>query len=545
MPMSPATAENIAITKRLLADEKNPEKFERLKVDYELWCWRGACEDPWFFMRHHCKTRNENPDADQDPYQPFPDLEYLRHLLASWQRVAARPYNKIGLTAKSRQMMISWFACAMVLWTCMTRKGSRVGWQSKKAEDADQMLERIYGLWQRLPRSVREKYPCERKFLYLRFPETDCDVHAIPQGPDQVRSYTWSLFISDEMAFQDDADRSYYTLLPALGKNGMAWIISTAGPEQFQLLYEAPMLPQTHEELMAGFKRWETNEGVTITRLHYSADPAKDQGWVERESAKYGGIASTFWRREFEIDFSAMYGGLVFPIFNPSVHCIPPFEIPDEWPKYRVIDPGFRNACACAWFAVDNDGNLILYRELKKTGMKIEQLAQFIKAMSLRETYENTLIDPSAFAKTLAGGGYSVADLFGQHHVGVSPAYRAAKKKDQFFPAHELLVPMENGEPRFKVFNTCLEFVQEMRNYRWKERLADGTEPEEPIKVNDHLIDAWLYICAAINPKRVAERFNPRDPLEPWYGGEERKRVAADKRRMRSALSSRGAEYEP
>ena len=220
-------------------------------------------------------------------------------------------------------------------------------------------------------------------------------------------------------------------------------------------------------------------------------------------------------------------------------------EIPEEWPKYRVIDPGFRNACACVWFTVDYDGNLILYRELYKRGWKIESLAQSIKAMSQREKYQYTLIDPSAFAKTLAGGGRSVADLFVNDGVTVSPAYRASHKKDQFYPAHELLVPQENGEPRFKVFNTCETFVSEIMSYRWKEARDDGVEPEEPVKVNDHEIDCWLYMCAAIDPKRVAETARGKDPLKPWYRGNERRRVQADARRMREAAMGRMTEYEP
>lgn len=305
------------------------------------------------------------------------------------------------------------------------------------------------------------------------------------------------------------------------------------------------MIPETHEQLMTGVERWVNRNGITAVRLHHSADPAKGTDWVEKESLKYGGVQSAYWRSEYDIDFAARRGGLVFPTFSPSVHCIPPFDIPEEWPKYRVIDPGFRNACACAWFAVTGDGDLVMYRELYKRGWKVEQLASSIKAMSMRDTYQYTLIDPSAFQKTLSGGGRSVADLFTEQGVTVSPAYRASHKADQFFPANELLVPMENGEPRFKVFNTCHDFVNEIRSYRWKESRADGTEPEEPIKVNDHLIDCWLYACAAINPKAVAQKFNPKDPLSEWYSGNDRRRLRADQRRLRFEISRGGMEYEP
>lgn len=306
------------------------------------------------------------------------------------------------------------------------------------------------------------------------------------------------------------------------------------------------MITETHKRLMQGMESWENRNGLTVLKVHHTADPDKrSEEWIERESAKYGGRSSPFWRSEYDIDFGARRGGLVFPTFSPGTHCIPPFEIPEEWPKYRVIDPGFRNACACAWFTVDWDGNLIMYRELYKTGWSVEALTQGIKAVSLREKYQYTMIDPSAFAKTLAGGGRSVADLFIQNGVTVSPAYRASHKKDQFYPLNELLVPQENGEPRFKVVNTCETFVAEMLSYRWKEAREDGFTPEEPVKVNDHLVDCALYMSAAVDPKRVAETNRQRDPLQPWYRGGERRRVQADSRRMREAAMGRMREYEP
>lgn len=305
------------------------------------------------------------------------------------------------------------------------------------------------------------------------------------------------------------------------------------------------MITETMKKLMDGVDTWENRNGITVCRLHYFADPSKREEWVEREAAKYGGKQSAFWRSEYEIDFGARRGGLVFPVFNPTVHGVTPFELPEEWPKYRVIDPGFRNACACAWFTVDYDGNLILYREMYKQGWRIEALAQSIKAMSLKEKYEFTLIDPSAFAKTLAGGGTSVADLFCDAGLTVSPAYRASHKKDQFYPFHELLVPQENGEPRFKFFNNCETFVSEMLSYRWKEARDDGFEPEEPVKVNDHLIDVTLYACAALDPKNIAKTMRGKDPLQPWYRGGERRRIQADDRRMREAAMGRMREYEP
>lgn len=237
MPVSAKTAEKIRIIQARAKIERSPENLEVLSKALDAAKWEAAKEDPWFFMRALCKTQNENPEPGVDPFQPFPDFQYLHVLLDEWQKVDAKTSNKLLMIPKSRQMMVSWFACAMVLYWCLTKKAKRIGWQGKKAEDTNQMLLRIYGIWSRLPQAVRDENPCEQKFMHMHFPNTKCDLHAIPQGEEQVRQYTWSLFILDEMAFQVDAEAAYYALLPALGKHGMAVAISTAGPGHFEALY--------------------------------------------------------------------------------------------------------------------------------------------------------------------------------------------------------------------------------------------------------------------------------------------------------------------
>ena len=235
--ISAATKEAMRVIQARAANEKSPVVLQQLAEAMDQVKWQAATEDPWFFLTSLCRTKNENPDNDADAFQPFPKLEYIRHLLDDWIAVEQRPSDKLLLIAKSRQMMVSWFACAMVLYWCLTKKAKRIGWQGKKADDTNHMLLRIYGIWERLPEFVRQRFPCESKFMHLSFPTTACDVHAIPQGEEQVRQYTWSLFITDEMAFHVDAEPAYYALLPALGKNGMGVFISTAGPGHFETLY--------------------------------------------------------------------------------------------------------------------------------------------------------------------------------------------------------------------------------------------------------------------------------------------------------------------
>ncbi len=479
-------------------------------------------------------------------------MPYLKAVLEELLEVQRRPHGKRIIEAKSRQIMMTWFYCAMMLYRCLTGKAERCGWEGKKADDTDQTMERIYGMWERLPECVRKRHPCERKFLHIRFPATDSDIHGIVQDPTgtgkQVRQFTWSFFVKDEMAFQENEEESFHAVLPALGDEGTLICISTANPSFFEELFKAPMVPGSHRQLCKGMEAWDTKRGMRVHRLHWTADPTKTEEWADRESAQYGGRDSPYWRSEYEIDFGARRGGLVFPMFTIGTHIIPELSADDLAcrPKYRVIDPGYgESAMACGWFTVDVMGALILYRELYKNGWNVKDFVSAMKAVSAKEEYQFTIIDPSAFAKTLAGGGRSVADLFHDNGIPVSPAQRAPIKKDQIPALYELMVVGESGEPRFKATESCENFVREILGYRWKEAREDANTPVEPVKRDDHLLDVSLYAAAALNPRKIAERFNAQDPLAPWYQGHDRRRLKADEARMRASASQRLVEYEP
>ena len=77
-----------------------------------------------------------------------------------------------------------------------------------------------------------------------------------------------------------------------------------------------------------------TSLGFRVLRLHYTADPEKDpttelgKRWYD-EARK--GMPEARWRQEYELDYGALSGQLVFPTFEETVHVVP-----DQFP----IDPG-------------------------------------------------------------------------------------------------------------------------------------------------------------------------------------------------------------
>jgi len=235
-PLTEILADVASAQERLLESDPDDKVVGRLLSWYAALCEEASEQDRWSFCRLLVKTQDEH--NKKAPFQRVPDMPYLQRLAEVWAEVDTRDGDRVLFIKKSRQMMVSWFAISMVLWSCLFEEGRTIGWQSKKAEDANWMLERIYGVWERLPDEVRARHPCERKEGQLTFPDRKNIVMAIPEGPEKPRQFTWSLFISDEAAFQAMSKETYVAVQPAIAGGGMYVMISSAAPSFFITMFD-------------------------------------------------------------------------------------------------------------------------------------------------------------------------------------------------------------------------------------------------------------------------------------------------------------------
>lgn len=97
-------------------------------------------------------------------------------------------------------------------------------------------------------------------------------------------------------------------------------------------------------------------------------------GEAEKKAKKYG-------------DFDA-YLGQVFDEFRDkrypdepkeALHCIPPFTIPEWWPKFIVGDWGFAAMAYIGYYAISPNKRLYLYREQSWVKTKITEWAPYVK----------------------------------------------------------------------------------------------------------------------------------------------------------------------
>lgn len=85
------------------------------------------------------------------------------------------------------------------------------------------------------------------------------------------------------------------------------------------------------------------NNKFAVVRIHYSADPEKDNpDWVAQAKE---GMPENGWKREYEIDYTSYAGKIFYPEFNEFNIAKEPIEYKERETLYRGWDYGFHRPC--------------------------------------------------------------------------------------------------------------------------------------------------------------------------------------------------------
>lgn len=192
--------------------------------------------------------------------------------------------------------------------------------------------------------------------------------------------------------------------------------------------------------------------------------------------------------------------GAVYEDYDEAIHLIDQRVIPADWRRIRSIDFGFTNPFVCQWWAIDPDGRMYLYREIYKTRTLVEDQAREIERLSGGETYETTISDHDAEDRA----------TLHRHGIETIPAYKAVTVGIDAVGARLKKV---NGSPRLYLMrNAVVErderlegsklpkcTVEEMPDYTYPKGADGKPVKEEPVKVNDHGMDAMRYAVAYVD----------------------------------------------
>jgi len=197
--------------------------------------------------------------------------------------------------------------------------------------------------------------------------------------------------------------------------------------------------------------------------------------------------------------------GAAFVEFDPTIHVIPPFEIPLPWERTKGIDYGYASESCCLWGTIDiNDGTLIIYRELYKKGLTGEELGSIITDMEVVDPFSvNGVLDTAAWARTgTTGPTVGEALLRAGHKLRRADKNRIQGK----IQIHEFLKVRDNGRPKLQIFNTCPNLIRELQSIP-----LSKTNPEDvDTHASDHAYDALRYM--------IMSRPRMENPLERLRG---------------------------
>jgi len=193
--------------------------------------------------------------------------------------------------------------------------------------------------------------------------------------------------------------------------------------------------------------------------------------------------------------------GAVYDEFDESIHVIAPFDIPEQWRRFRVVDFGYTNPFTCQWWAADDDGRLYLYREIYRSGVLVEDHARTINNLSAGERIDMTIADHDAEDRaTLERHGISTVAA----HKDVTPGIQAVQAR---------LRKAGDGKPRLFLMRDALvgrdielyeagkpaSTLDEMPGYMWQKTTDGKPNKEQPLKIDDHGMDALRYMVAQMD----------------------------------------------
>ncbi len=325
---------------------------------------RKLCaKDCFLWATQFVKTRD--PQAD-DPVRLFPEYDFLRGF---FKTVAENP---IVAAPKSRQMLASWACVVKALHNCSWFDYRLWFLQSEKEDKAKDLIGRAAFILEWIERLYPWLMPCTWKIKTDRIQFSNGSLlQAVPQGGNQIAGYTPSGVVMDEAGLQEEAESSWFTMLPALRHGGQTIWAST---------------PRGHNFF---FKLCHEIKSVVIYRIHYRMHPVYQAealrmgGWEQwiQYMKEHWGYDDKTWRREMEIDFDIAGGAPVFkPPFDSKVHVqklVPHPALPVD----RGWDFGFHQP-AVVWHQMAVNGQSLFLREFRGKDMLLSEFVKGVQAIS-------------------------------------------------------------------------------------------------------------------------------------------------------------------
>lgn len=207
-----------------------------------------------------------------------------------------------------------------------------------------------------------------------------------------------------------------------------------------------------------------------------------------------------------------IFDGQFFTEFDRNIHVCTPFEIPNDWRRFRTRDYGL-DMCAVCWIAMDYHMNAFVYKEFYKPNLIVSTAAQEINSM----TNENIITDyaPPDLWNRNKDTGKSTADIFAENGQFLTKADN--NRVSGWLSVHEWLKVYtdEQGQlnSKLKIFSNCTNLIRTLPALQHDEKNPNdvSTEPHELT----HIPDALRYFCTMWQTPMSQKREKPQGTYTP------------------------------
>jgi hypothetical protein len=166
-------------------------------------------------------------------------MPYLPYIIRRWQRL--RKPEAVLAVPKPRRMRMSWAMVGAHTWLALFHGYVNAYIVSSKQEKSGELVGRAAHILTMLtqqagwpPELVRwtagNLVPGTRTPLVITFPDTESRLIGVAEGPDQLRQYTATAILADEVGTWQWPRATYAAMLPCCEGGGRVALVSSAYP---------------------------------------------------------------------------------------------------------------------------------------------------------------------------------------------------------------------------------------------------------------------------------------------------------------------------
>lgn len=313
--------------------------------------------------------------------------------------------------------------------------------------------------WEELKRDLKDAGRINESRLEIRLVNDSLLVLRGWESIETLRGQKFDFIVLDEVAMMRDFWMKWQEVIrPTLtDTKGEGMFIST--PKGFNHFYDLFNLQDTDDDFMSFHYTTKDNPFIPVEEIEKAEQELTEDRFAQ----------------EYLADFRKTEG-LVYKEFNRKQHTVS--SVPDENVAKRIagVDFGYTNPAAVLEIIKDRDACYWIKSEWYRTGKTDVQIADYVAGEQYNEVYADPE-NPGGIAE-LEKRNVNTREVI----KGKGSVQAGINSVRELFKAN-----------RLKIHKDCINLISELETYAYPEKKLNQNEQENPIKENDHAVDAMRY----------------------------------------------------